>query len=261
MSILSTDDAEAMQEIIELTTIPASDLPASGRDGTTDSKLICRVLHSKAAPEKPIRFARFQPGQNSNNQKKMNVEQSYHKWILCGCILSEEVVALITRTSSESTLLLKFHGDIFPGALIAVVEPETVGILPRGTKLIRTSDRLIPVDANEELGKLPKAIELSVQFQMYHFFLPQLEVVHSGVVIDRCPGVLCDAQTPANKQCPCESVDRTLRKWALSLTVKSDVLNQSFEIISHQLTLLFADRKVIQVIMNPISTCFVFLTL
>ncbi|KAF4649862.1 hypothetical protein FOL46_001386, partial [Perkinsus olseni] len=248
MSILSADDAEAMQEVVELATIPASDLPPCGRDGTTDAKLVCRILHCKAAPERPLRFTRSQLVQSggNNNLKKMSVEQSYHKWILCGCLLSSEVVVIITRTSSESELLLKFTGDIYPGSLVAVVEPEVVGQLEGGTKLIRTSDRLIPIEADEKFGNIPKAIELSLRYQMYHFFIPTLEVIHNGVVSDRCPGVLCDAQTPANKQCPCQSTDRTVHKWAISLTLKSSVLNRSFEIVSHQLTALFADPKAIQ---------------
>ncbi|KAF4681267.1 hypothetical protein FOZ60_012359 [Perkinsus olseni] len=248
MSILSADDAEAMQEVVELGTIPASDLPPCGRDGTTDAKLVCRILHCKAAPEKPLRFTRSQLVQSggNNNLKKMSVEQSYHKWILCGCLLSSQVVVIITRTSSESELLLKFTGDIYPGSLVAVVEPEVVGQLEGGTKLIRTSDRLIPIEADEKFGNIPKAIELSLRYQMYHFFIPTVEVIHNGVVSDRCPGVLCDAQTPANKQCPCQSTDRTVHKWAISLTLKSSVLNRSFEIVSHQLTALFADPKAIQ---------------
>ncbi|KAF4650329.1 hypothetical protein FOL47_001233, partial [Perkinsus chesapeaki] len=196
---------QTSKEVFELKTISYHDLPddMSGSSAATmDAKLIVRLLHCKA-PEKAVRFNKFGGAQGTNPNKKVMVEQCYHRWVLCYDILTGEPVVVITHSAKESHQLLTFVGDLYPGATAALVEPETVGVLDNGLKLLSSPDRLVPIKAEEVTTEIPSGIEHFTQYRVYNFHLESLEL--------------------------------------LGFTTPS--LNNPITIVSHRVTALFVDEK------------------
>ncbi|KAF4662787.1 Lysocardiolipin acyltransferase 1, partial [Perkinsus chesapeaki] len=224
MSILSANDSTALAEIMELRSISVPDLPVSGYDGTLGSKLVLRVLNVKAAPEKPIRFTKTV---NQGSQvKRMAVEQSYHRWLLTGCVFSGEPVIILCRNRDDSDLLLKLSHDIYPGCFIAAVELIVVGSLDDLTRLIEVRDEQFPVETAEQLNSLPKQVESGTSDKMYLAAFNDNEGITLAVYPEAYPDkdeetMLVEDASPKGDP---EKLRYTRKPWSGLLTTAIDAL-------------------------------------
>ena len=203
-------------------------------DDSEDIKVFLVYLYGKRSTEPNIRFKNTHKGAKSPYKTSLQTA-TYDKYLLFGDPNSNKIAAIFTGNEKESSVLLRYHGKLEPGMLVAVIEPRVKGSLHETDNvLFTTSEPLIPcprTDAPPTFNELPPFdVVNEPEMKFFHFKTTSLEIKFAKGHPNVCPGELCDGQLPATT---CICVEKTgITTWAFEGLVRSKELK--LERTSHQ---------------------------
>ena len=182
--------------------ISFSDFPAG--DDTEDLKRYLAFLRGKRSSE-PIKYKESGHGRYSTPYKKLQ-QVNYDRSFLFGEINSNNVLALLTSSDKESRILTQDHLGLYPGKVVAIIEPRIRGIIIESQNLlITTSEPFIPVpttEASSTFNELPPYdIENETDIKSFHFETTDLQFKYIVPTVDLCPGSFCDGQSTKENVC------------------------------------------------------------
>ena len=230
-SSLNPASARALAE--EFEQISFSDF-ASGQD-CEDRKLFLVFLHGKRAVE-PLKYKQATSSRHSMPFKNKLQQINYDRFFLFGDPRSNKVVALFTSTEKESRIVTRYHSEIYPGKIVALIEPRIKGtMIDSQNLLVSTTEPLIPVPntvMNLSLNELPPFdIENETDIKSFHFVTDELQLKYVIPTVDLCSGTFCDGQAVKETMCVC--IEKSgIKEWGLRALVQCPQL--SLERTSHQ---------------------------
>ena len=206
----------------------------SGND-CEDKKLYLIYLHGKRSAE-PLKYRQSTSARTIVPFKNKLQQTNYDRFFLLGDPKSNRVVALFSSNDKESRILTRYHTEIHPGKVVAIIEPRIKGtMIDSQNLLIATSEPFIPVPkttCSPSFNELPPFdIENETDIKCFHFSTNQLSLKYIIPTVDLCAGEFCDGQASRETMCVC--VEKSgVKEWGLRALVQCPEL--SLERTSHQ---------------------------
>ena len=145
-------------------------------------------LHGKRSSE-PIKYKQSGHGRFSTPYKNKLQPVHYDRFFLFGDINSSNVLALFTSSDNESRVLTRYHLELYPGKVVAIIEQRIRGVMIESQNfLITTSEPFIPVpttEANLTYNDLPPFdIENETDNKSFHFETNDLQFKYIVPTVD-----------------------------------------------------------------------------
>lgn len=225
------DAVEYLKENVDLKKMVSEIL-----DEPEDESYLVALVLSVKRPKSAGRKLTFKSGA---------IVESYHRLILLRDSQSEQVFYLLSRTSAESSNLLRYKSINVVGTFVAVVEPRLSGYI-HGIPVVSTNTSLVIL--NMTLGSLkvsPILTDLSEQDTIKSFLFEGLDIkLNMAYAFKTCGSAQCDAQ---HGKALCPSLDISARK-SYALVAYVTIPNSAVkmvEIQSRKLAELFISSEVL----------------
>ncbi|KAF4698935.1 hypothetical protein FOZ63_024988 [Perkinsus olseni] len=249
MSVCSLNLADDVTLAESFRSISLEDIPDMGCGTAKEvrlnrrTKLVARLLHCKR-PDSTGKFRYTRPG-DKRGAPRVSADINYDRWYLLMEVASGQPFIVITRDQQE-TRNFNFYSDwVTVGGAYCLLQCSGHGKMENGTRVLLTSNPLIPIKVLESPDILPQCNEYSVRFHTFHLGKCNVELLDLGVVRDTCPGHLCDGKS--TKLCGCH---RVLPKnaWVVRAKVSIQQLgeDEEVEISGFAFSKLFIDETVLQ---------------